>query len=125
MSNILRGETKRIIITVNDSEGSPVNLSTLTGIICHVFQKGGKTIKKYSLNELEGYTDLTITDAVNGKFKVILQHSDTSGLDERDIIAEVKIEIENSDATDSNFFSTATVIVAVGKDAVTKFISSF
>lgn len=110
MANIVKDTDTTISITLNDENGDPVDLGTLAGIICKVFQKS-IPFDKFSLNAMAGYRDLVITDAPNGVFEIYLNADNThSGIVGRPIFYEVKTQIVNTNYDNSTEEKSSGVI---------------
>lgn len=96
MPEIVKDTDTTIAITLTDESGAPVDLSTLAGIVCLVFQKS-IPFDKFSLNAMAGYRTLTITDAPNGVFEIYLNADNThKGIIDRPVFYEVKTQIVNA-----------------------------
>jgi len=96
MATIVKDTDTPIEITVTDESGAAVDLTTLAGIVCEVFQKNIH-FDKFSLNTQTGYRDINVTDGPNGKFEIYLNASNTkSGYIGKAIFYEVKTLIVNT-----------------------------
>lgn len=96
MANIVKDTDTTIEITLNDSNGDPIDLTTLAGIICEVFQTS-IPFDKFSLNALAGHRTLVITDGPNGKFEIYLNADNThKGLLDKPVFYEVKTQVVNA-----------------------------
>ena len=99
------GDDIEIQFTVKDN-GTVVDLSGYTGIICVFYYPNGDVLGRYSLNTVTGYNsdDLEVVVAANGTFKVRIQSDVTRAASKfGEIRAEIKVEASNADYTDSTY----------------------
>ena len=96
MAYIVKDTDTPIEITVTDELGAAVDLSTLAGIICRVFQKN-IDFDKFSLNAQAGFRSINVTDGPNGKFEIYLNAANTSkGYVGKPVYYEVKTVAVNA-----------------------------
>ena len=96
--DLIKGTDNTIEITLRDSLGVAIDISTLNGAIVKVFQKG-ILFQQFSLNTQPNYTDIEIFDGPNGVIRVHVDADNTrTGINKKDIFVEVKTEI-----VDANF----------------------
>ena len=105
MADIVKGEDKKITITVKDADGVEIDLTTLNGYICVLYQVG-LVVAQYSKNVQVDFDPLTELDqgTDTGKFEVNLQSAQTSlAIANKDLFAEVKIQTAQAGFDDSTF----------------------
>lgn len=95
MAVIVKDTDTTIELTLNDSAGVAIDLSTLAGIIVRVFQKS-IPFDVFSLNAMPGYRSINITDGPNGKFEIYLNANNThKGYVGKVILYEIKTQVVN------------------------------
>jgi len=99
---ILRASDNTINVTLKDATtGVALDLNNFPGIVLYVLDHLGNTLVKYRLVAKADYDPLTITDAVNGKFKFLFQSKDNINAPLGDLTIEVKTqEVDNDFAGD-------------------------
>lgn len=92
-----QGSTFSRVITIKDSTGTPVNISTST------FR--GQIRKRYKSETPEAEFTLTVTDAVNGQLSMSLTDAQTAAIDSGEWVYDV--EWVNGDAVGKLLYGTA------------------
>lgn len=101
---IYKGEDKIVSIGLT-SDGVPVTLTSLSGIVVVFYnKKTKKVLRKYSLNTLSGYDTLTI---VSNTIRINLDRAITIISDEGELDCEILEEISTVGFEDSEFRSIA------------------
>ena len=95
MAEIVKDTDTTIELTLNDSAGLPIDLSTLAGLVINVFQQS-IPFDVYSMNAQTGYRSINITDGPNGKFEIYLNANNThGGFSGKPVYYEIKTQIVN------------------------------
>jgi len=96
MAEIVKDTDTTIELTLNDSTGTAIDLSTLAGLIIRIFQKS-IPFDVYSKNAMTGYRSINITDGPNGKFEIYLNANNThKGFVGKPIYYEIKTQVVNA-----------------------------
>jgi hypothetical protein len=96
MAEIVKDTDTTIELTLNDSEGNPIDLSTLAGLIVRVFQKS-IPFDIFSLNVIAEHRLINITDGPNGKFEIYLNANNThNGFVGKPVYYEIKTQVVNA-----------------------------
>lgn len=112
---IYQGEDLELEVTIaddlgdsDDSNDVPLDLDTVAGLLCYVYNDQEQVIAKYSLNAMADHDDLLIADAANGVFKVKLQAETTAELEVKTkLFVEVKARFEESGWSDDDYMTVA------------------
>lgn len=95
MATIVKDTDTTIELTLNDSTGTAIDLSTLAGLVVRVFQKS-IPFDVFSLNPIAGERSINITDGVNGKFEIYLNANNThNGYVGKPVYYEIKTQVVN------------------------------
>lgn len=114
---MIRGGTYEIEITIKDEElGTPINLTGVTGILVGLYGDGKRLFGKWSFVDktADGYGNVTVINAAQGKISVALQSVDSLKALEKDAKLEVKVAMPNAMFQNSTQISIDTD-VAVSK----------
>lgn len=95
---MIRGATYEIETIIYDDTGAKVNLTGVSGILVGLYGEGRKMIGKWSYvdKSIDGYGDVTIVDAPNGKISVALEADDTIKALDKMAKLEVKVAFPNA-----------------------------
>ena len=95
MATIVKDTDTTIELTLNDSTGAAVDLSTLAGLVVRIFQKS-IPFDVFSMMPLVGERSLNITDGPNGKFEIYLNANNThKGFLGKPVYYEIKTQVVN------------------------------
>jgi hypothetical protein len=94
---MIRGATYEIEIIIYNDAGTVVNLTGVSGILVGLYGEGRKMIGKWSYvdKSAEGYGDVTVVDAPNGKIRVLVEADDTIKSLDKMAKLEVKVAFPN------------------------------
>lgn len=94
---MVRGETKKLTITVKDKlTGAVIDCSGATGLLVGLYHDGNKVIGKWSLVPKTGYGTIEMTNANVGIISVYLTVSETlEGIKQKTLKAEVVVSFNN------------------------------
>ena len=96
MSEIVKDTDTTIELTLNDSAGVAIDLSTLAGLVISIFQVS-IPFDVYSMNAQADYRSINITDGPNGKFEIYLNANNThNGYIGKPIYYEIKTQVVNA-----------------------------
>lgn len=95
---IKRGSDSTFNLTLCDSDGVAIDISTLSGIVAEVYQIKN-SIEQFSLNTQAGFTDIVIVDGPNGKIQLNVDGANTR---KAKVGKEVLLEVKTQ-AVDLNF----------------------
>lgn len=121
MANIIQGGDYPIIVTLTNSAGVAVDLTTLAGYILVLYDSEGTILQQYSEQTLAGFKTLEETTAASGIFTVRLQSIDTKTAKLGDVFAEVKTATVDGNYTGNrhdvdNLILVGTVVVGQSKN---------
>jgi len=115
MNTLYQGEDLKFEFTLTDDQYLPINLSTVNNIIVYIWENSTGTPKtqlKYSKTQITDYKPLiTGYDDANGRFKLIIESSDTKLLPTGDIYAEIKVAIPDDEFSDNDMKTVASNIL--------------
>lgn len=110
----IKGTHNTIKLTISDSTGTVVDISTLNGLIVKVFQKG-ILFEQFSLNTQPDFTDVDVVDAPNGVIQVHVDATNTrKGINGKDVFLETKIEVVDVNYT-GGFNTTSTKPIKIAE----------
>lgn len=110
METIYQGEDRVINLTLTSEAGPAIDINSLTGlVIFFVCTTGSKVWKKFSLNAIAGFDEISIVDAAAGQVSVKVQNADTVNAPEGSYQIEVKTSTENVDFNEASFESISKV----------------
>jgi len=135
MAQIRRGEDKVITITLNNENGTAINLSTAyAGLVCYLTTDDGNILEQYSRETLTGHnsSDFNQLDQSTntGQFEIRLQSAVTKAAPIGKFFFEIKAQATDANFTDSTFQTVARVSSSTGPvdfefvNAVTKNIDT-
>lgn len=101
MADIIQGGDYELEITVNDSTGTVIDLTTLAGYIAVFYFADNDVLQQYSRKTKAGFKSLNESDPTNGIFTILLQSADTKTAKLGDLFCEVKIETADITFDDS------------------------
>lgn len=108
---MIKGATYDIEVTISDTDsGLPIDLTDVTGILVGLYGDGKRLFGKWSLNNKDGYDEVTITDAVNGIIEVSLSSNESINALEKMAKMEVLITFLNPNYNDDTQINIATDI---------------
>ena len=135
MAQIRRGEDKVITITLNDDNGTAINLSTAyTGLVCYLTTDDGNILQQYSRETLTGHNSSDfnqLNQSTNtGQFEIRLQSAITKPAPVGQFFLEVKAQAADANFTNYTFQTVARISTSTGNvdfefvDAITKNIDT-
>lgn len=96
MADIIKDTDQTITLTLTDSAGDPIDIATLAGIVCLVYQKN-IPFDQFSLNAQAGYRAIDVTDEPNGIFNLYLNADNThKGYLGKKVFVEIKTQVVNA-----------------------------
>lgn len=107
---MVRGATYEIEITITNTDGVAIDITSATGILVGAYNEGKRVFAKWSLISKVGYDDVTIVNAVAGIIKVALQSSESLKSLEKNSRLEVVVSFNNPDFDNSTQISIDTAI---------------
>lgn len=117
---IYRGEDKSILFNLTDANDDPLVINDLTGLIIELFLVN-TPIGLFSVNALDGYNEIVVTDSAAGQVTIKLTQQQTRNAPLGTLKAEVKTRI-----TPSGVWDSATAIeIAEIVEARTRNITTF
>jgi len=124
MADIIQGGDYTIVITLTNSAGVAVDLTTLAGYICILFFEDGTVLQQYSEQTLAGFKSLEETTPASGIFTIRLQSADTKGAQLGDLFAEIKTATADGNYTGNRHdvdtkITVGTVVDGQSKDVLT------
>jgi len=108
---MIRGGTYEIEVVIKEeTTGDPLDLTTAEGILVALYGDGNRIFGKWSLvdKSAEGFADVIITDAVNGKISVYLEATDSLNALEKMAKLEVKVAMPDVNFEDNLQINIAT-----------------
>ena len=94
---VFKGGDRVIEITLQNPDLTAFNLTGVLGVVAHLKDKFDTILTKWSKNPLPGYDSLTLTDALNGKFEVLLQSAKTVNAEPGVYVLDIKVQETNAD----------------------------
>jgi hypothetical protein len=108
---MIRGGTYEIeVIIKEEPTGDPVDLTLAAGILVALYGDGSRIFGKWSLvdKSAEGYGEVFITDAINGKISVYLEATESLNALEKMAKMEVKVALPDANFQDNLQINIAT-----------------
>jgi hypothetical protein len=103
---MIRGGTYEIEIVIKEEPtGDPIDLTLAEGILVALYGDGSRIFGKWSLvdKSSEGYGEVFITDAINGKISVYLEATESLNALEKMAKMEVKVALPDPNFQDNEF----------------------
>lgn len=112
--NIFQGEDTTIRITVEDDEGTIIDLDDTSEIIVRLLDEGDNTIEKYNKAGTGGFRPLDIATPSSGIMDIHLNAAETDSANIGAIVkAEIKARFSDTDF-DSSTLDSVTVVENIG-----------
>lgn len=110
VATIVQGADSTIQLTINDSNGNPITISTLENLSFFVYQKRENILGEYSLGE----STISITDDFNGKVAIYFPREQSEGAVIGDLFCEIWVDVQNANFS-SGFKRNKFSDVKIGK----------
>lgn len=125
MNTIYKGEDIKIEFTLTDLQYQPIDISQLNDIIVYIYNiisGTPTTIFKYSLSSRREYKSIIRGyDDTNGRFKILIESTESVDLQDGDIYAEIKVIFPDSDFPDGDLKTvTADIMIGNVRESLTK-----
>lgn len=92
--DIPQGTEAKFTITIANRQGTPIDLTTLDhGYVVWIYNEPGNVVKKFSSTILANHSLVTVIDAVNGKFQILINRTLTASLTPNVYSYEIKTEM--------------------------------
>lgn len=108
---MIRGGTYEIEVVIKEEPtGDPVDLTLAEGILVALYGDGSRIFGKWSLvdKSSEGFGEVFITDAINGKISVYLEATESLNALEKMAKMEVKVALPDPNFQDNLQINIAT-----------------
>jgi hypothetical protein len=108
---MIRGGTYEIEVVIKEEPtGDPIDLTLAEGILVALYGDGSRIFGKWSLvdKSSEGYGEVFITDAINGKISVYLEATESLNALEKMAKMEVKVALPDPNFQDNLQINIAT-----------------
>jgi hypothetical protein len=99
---MFKGNDYTIEFAVTDSNSNVIDLTGISEIIVYVIDRKNTLVAKYKYPNTTGYKNITINDAVNGKFQIKLEETDLNNASAGLIFGEVKLVWSDSSFSDGD-----------------------